>query len=72
VVVNIDNANDYSVKIGDIRVSIPFFVLSKIDENLGRLERDGKISDKGSIIDHSMKSGQSPYLWRGAIYKGIL
>lgn len=72
-VIGTDDAHGCCAEIGKVKFTIPFSVLQGIGENIGRLIREGhRISSRQGILEHSMKSGLSPYLWRGAIYRGIL
>lgn len=69
----IDDADNCSISVRGIRITIPFSILSQIDHNLGRLIKFNRISDKDGIIEYTInKVGQSPYIWRKAIYNGIL
>lgn len=66
-----DDADNYFTEIGGFKFSIPFSIFETMERNLSKLISEGKAKDKG-VVDFSMRVGQSPYLWRGAIYNGII
>lgn len=66
-----DDADNYYTQIGGFKFSIPFSIFECVKNNVNRLIVEGKAKNK-SIVEFAMKRGQSPYLWRGAIYKGLI
>lgn len=68
-VLRMDDANDFYTQIGDFKFTIPFSIFN---ENINRIMEKENFPSRSSLIEHSMKNGQHSYLWRGAIYKGLL
>lgn len=68
-VIRMDDANDYYTQIGDFKFTIPFPIFN---ENISRIIQGKHFSTKEKLLEHSMRNGQNAYLWRGAIYKGLL
>lgn len=68
-----DAAGDCQIMVRGINITIPFSILRQIDDNLDKLIMNNMVSDKDGIIGHTIeKVGLSPYIWRGAIYRGVL
>ena len=71
-------ANDYYTLVGKhFQFTFPFSIFAEgIERNLKNIleyaQKNGWETPKESLIEHSMKTGYSPYLYRKALYKGLI